>query len=239
MKRKVQSDIPAMIPNPAYLESDYFKQDIENFKDVLATSGECVEDFFPGDYDKALPPEGAWIMLITSVNVGKALPAPPKITSKPFHSDELEPVETCIPIRVPHLSIWYALPTVSNFSRKVGPVTMPLHKAVIQTPQGEVHVWPHEYVVVKDLAAYLQFTEEDGFNIHFLNPDAEGFPQDKLFYIRSRGIPLAEARRMVLPELKSPHFCYFTLHEEYAKYFPEYTDSPYGMRGRVRNIVSK
>lgn len=236
MKRKVKPDIPAMIPNPAYLESEYFKQEIEQFKDAVTLSGDCVEDYFPQDYDKALPADGAWIMLITSVHVGKAIPAAPKVEKKPFHSPELEPIETCIPIELPHLSIWYAMPTVTNLSRKVGPVTVSMSQAIINTPQGEVHVWPHEYIVVKDLSAYLQFTEEDGFNIHFLNPEAEGFPDDKLFYIRSRGIPLAEARRMLLPELKSPHFCYFTFHEEYAKYFPEYTGSPLSLR---RALISR
>lgn len=155
-------------------------------------------------------------MLLASVHVGKMTP-----DGSTEHID------------VPHLSIWYALPTTTHFAREIDGTKLHASQAVIQTPKGEVHIWPHEYTVVKDLSKYLEFTEEQGFNIHFLNPESGGFDEQKLHYIRTRGISLAEARRWLLPELKNPYFCYFTFNEEYSKAFGEYFGSVQGLRVKM------
>lgn len=42
--------IPRMIPNPEYLASREHQWEIDNFKDALAVSRECVEDYFPENY---------------------------------------------------------------------------------------------------------------------------------------------------------------------------------------------
>ncbi len=112
---------------------------------------------------------------------------------------------------------------------------MPMKQAIIQTRDGAVHIWPHEYNVVSDLMKFLEFTEDDGFYIHFLNPTSDGFDPGKLHYIQSRGIPLGEARRMLLPEMKNPYFCYFTFNEAYSEIYPEWTGTPYMIgRGKRR-----
>jgi hypothetical protein len=196
---------PKYILNPAYLESDAYAEDVEKQKQGVVGFGECAEDYLPEEHGKALPEEGAWIMLLMSVHVGKL-------------TDEGKTER----VTVPHLSMWFALPTVSQS----GHGDYRMKKAIIQTPQGEVHVWPHEYTVVKDLSKYLDMTEEEGFYIHFMH-ETGGFDVDKLLYVQSRGIPRGAAQRMLLPELKDPHFCYFTFHPAYSEAFGEGFGSPH------------
>src|ERR1043165_223561 len=126
-KTKSRKSTPKYILNPDYLGSEEYEKEKESFKRQLIQRWECVEDYFPEDYGKQLPEDGAWIMLLMSVHVGK-----------PLTQGKSETIE------VPHLSVWFATPTVSQSGyREVRP-----KKAVIQTPQGEVHIWPHEYTVV-------------------------------------------------------------------------------------------
>jgi hypothetical protein len=182
--------------NPDYLQSEEYAREVAREKRALVGIGECLEDYFPEDYDKALPEEGAWIMLLMSVHVGKATT-----------EGKAESV---------------TLPTVSPSGRH----GVKRKKAIIQTPQGEVHIWPHEYTVVKDISPYLDMTEEEGVYIHFMH-ETGGFDADKLLYIQSRGIPRGTAQRLLLPELKDPHFCYFTFHPAYSEMFGEGFGTPY------------
>jgi hypothetical protein len=196
---------PKYILNPAYLESEVYAEDIERQIDGMVRMGECAEDYFPERYGKALPEEGAWIMLLMSVHVGR-------LTTEGKTER----------ITVPHLSMWFALPTVSQH----GHDDLKMKKAVIQTPQGEVHIWPHEYTVVKDLSKYLDRSEEEGFYVHFMQ-ESSAFDVDKLLYIQSRGIPKGAAQRLLLPELKDPFYCYFTFHPAYSEAFGEGFGAPY------------
>ncbi len=181
--------------SPEWMESNERRLAIEG-------SGSSLEDFYPEEYDKKLPPEGGWIMLLMSVRVAKD------------PDGESEPVA----ITVPHLSIWYAIPTV---------VSNGAFQAVIHTRDGAVHVWPREYKCV-DIGTYLEFSEGDGLNIHFLS-EGSGFDEDAMFYIRSRGIGQAEARRMLLATLKDPYYCYFTFDEAISNCFSEGTGTAYLM----------
>ena len=124
---------------------------------------------------------------------------------------------TTFHITVPHLLVWFATPTMVNHSD--------LHQAIIQTPDGAVHVWPHEYQLF-DIEKFLQFTDEDGFRIQFLS-ESSGFDEAALFYIRSRGISKADAQRMLLPSLKDPNYCWFQFAEEFREFFPSGTGTLY------------
>lgn len=68
----------------------------------------------------------------------------------------------------------------------------------------------------------LEFSDEDGFNIHFLSENG-AFDEQALFYLRSRGISKGEAQRMLLVNLKDPHYCYFTFADELRECFGEMT----------------
>jgi hypothetical protein len=198
--RKAKGGTPKYILNPKWADSEEAQLEREQIKDSICAFGDCVEDYFPEDYGKKLPEEGAWIMLLMSVHVGK----------------EIAP-GVAEPVTVPHLSIWFAMPTLAGSGTRydIRPT-----KAIIQTPQGEVHIWPHEYTVVKDLTNFLEMTEEEGFYINFMREDG-GFDVNRLHYIMSRGITKGVAQRILLPELKDPFFCYFTFHEAYSEMFGE------------------
>ncbi len=105
-KRKIPKTIT--IDNPAWLESYERRNQIRH-------SGYCEEDFYPEDYDKVIPEDGAWIMLLVSVKVGK---------ETGIDDNGAMMTET---ITVPHLSIWFAKPTVAGNGA---------HQAIIQTPQA-------------------------------------------------------------------------------------------------------
>ena len=210
---KKSPTVPKMIPNPEYTESAAFQARLESFKDTLINMGECVEDYFPGEYGKEIPEVGGWIMLLMSVHVGKMVG------------------DVAKSIVVPHLSIWYATPSTTQMGRKIDGVDIRMKQAIIRTLDGDVHVWPHEYTTV-DLSKYLEFTEEDGFYIRFLHPETGGFDEKKLHYIRSRGISEAQAKRWLLPQLNNPNFCYFEFDPEIAGTFREGTGTPYARFGQ-------
>lgn len=229
--------IPKTIPNPEWTPGEDDKLQRQLTIDDMICRGECPEDAFPEEYDKALPDEGGWIMLLMSVRVGKVL------------ADG----QTTKIINVPHFSIWYATPYVSNCRVRLHDIIVKprgkrkgdsgyayLRQAVIQTPDGAVHIWPHEYRLVS-IEKFLEFTEEDGFSIHFLSPSTAGFPEEALFYLRSRGIGKAHAERMLMPVLKDPLYCYFTFAPEIAKNFGEGVGTPYlnsvNHQRRARGLV--
>lgn len=172
---------------------DYWTE--ERQRQTIEASGYEVEDFFPEDYGKKLPDDGGWIILTVSVHCGRLMPD-----------------ETTKHIDVPHLSVWFAVPQVAGN----GAI-----KVAIQTPDGEVCVWPHEYNLF-DIGKFLEFSDEDGFNIHFLSENG-AFDEQALFYLRSRGISKGEAQRMLLVNLKDPHYCYFTFADELRECFGEMT----------------
>lgn len=179
--------------------------------DDMARRGECVEDAFPENFDKDLPETGGWIMLLISVRVGKQM-------------DD----ETTKSIIVPHLSMWYAMPHVSNMRVLMHPMGKTrardreftfLRQAIINTPDGAVHVWPHEYQKI-DTNKFLDLCDDDGLFIHYLSDEAR-VDDSALFYLRSRGIAKADAQRMLLGTLTNSNYCYFTVSPQAAEIFGE------------------
>jgi len=201
---------PKTIPNPERVEYDR-KRRCE-----LYELGAAQFDY-PEDFGKKLPDDGAWIITLMNIRVGRLVGT--RVSGKEGREGERVEERLVEEIEIPYLSVYFAVPTMTTNSG--------LHQAIIQTPKGSVHVWPHEYNLF-DLEKFLQFSDEDGFNIHFLS-ETGGFDEAALFYIRSRGISKAEAQRMLLPTLKDPNYCYFTFHESLREFFPEGTGTPYLM----------
>ena len=160
------------------------------------------EDLYPEGRGKKLPDDGGWIIILLPVRVGTKI-------------DE----HTIKHIEVPHLSVWFAVPAMANNGE--------LYQAAIHTPDGEVRIWPHEYQLF-NLEKFLEFSDEDGFSIHFLS-ETGGFDEQAMFYIRSRGISKADAQRMLLPTLKDPNYCWFQFAPEFSDFFPPGTGMPYLM----------
>ena len=190
------------------INPEYAAERAEQTKDMIAVRGGFVEDYFPEEYDKKLPDTGSWILITIPITVGKEKNDGGILT-----------------IEVPRFSIWYALPASINRYKELTP-----QKAEIQTPNGSVCIFPHEYRIV-DIASYLVFTEKEGFYINYMTESAK-INETWLFYLQSRGIGRAEATRMLLPEIKDPYYCYFTFHEEYHKYF-EGVGMPLKVRDRM------
>jgi hypothetical protein len=210
-------DIPRMIPNPAWTTSDDAKLQRKLTMDDTCHRGECPEDAFPEEYDKDIPESGAWIILLMSVKVGRLIDN-----------------SNTKAITVPRLSLWYAMPHTSNarvLLRDIGTKRQKnleyvhLKQAVINTPDGAVHIWPHEYSKV-DIAKFLEFCDEDGLFIHYLSDEAR-VDESALFYLRTRGISKANAQRMLLGTLSNSNYCYFTFASEIAEVFGEGVGTPY------------
>lgn len=146
------------------------------------------EMYFPEEHDKELG-DGAWIIVID-----------PPVT---VQWDDF---------KVPPISIWWARPHVLN----CGPIAGRLpYQAVIQTPAGDLHLWPHEYVVCSDPA---QFIGEEGTTIHNLG-GSPVLDEEKMFYLQQRGIPQQEAAMMLLGDISQGDFIYVTMDEAAVEAF--------------------
>lgn len=191
-------------------DEEYFRQRLkEKHKDHLeegcrfgAEYRQSLEMYYPEDYGKAIPKEGCWIMVLDTHSFGKS------------DDDRSGKSES---IWVKALSFFYAKPIVKNFDKDwmVGQ-----KMAQIITKQGEVLLYPHEYNVVEDIHKYYE-SFGDGVNIIWLNDKAEkevGNP-DALFYIRSRGIGLKEAYKMILGEIKDQNLLYLECDDQLLEYF--------------------
>lgn len=117
--------------------------------------------------------------------------------------------------QVPPLSIWFALPEWRGSSRMRGMAYR--HLARIITPEGEMCLESHEFVVMQGgLSNLLQVDDGSQVKINYLSGDAV-IPEDKLFYMQSRGIPLSKAVLMLVDHVRSQHWCWFSLPSEYAE----------------------
>ena len=175
------------------------KYDIEE-SCMFGSPMQDLEMYYPEDYGKAIPKEGAWIMVLDTHSFGK--------------SDSDRKTSS---LWVKALSFYYAKPVVKNFDSdwQVGQKL-----AQIITKQGEALLYPHEYNVVGDIYKYYE-SFGDGINIIWLNDKAEkevGNPE-ALFYIRSRGISLKEAYKMILGEIKDQNLLYLESDDEIMEMF--------------------
>lgn len=137
--------------------------------------------YFPGD--KAIPDEGAWVIVI-------------------------EVPHTALAWEVPLLSMWRARHHELNAGGveiakgvKVWP-----QQAVISTPAGDLHLWPHEYIVVTDPRGLVGDPDS---TLHQLG----GSPvlnEDHLFYLQSRGIAHRDAVLMLFDQITDQDFIYVT-----------------------------
>ena len=99
------------------------------------------------------------------------------------------------------LSIWYAVE--DEYSRDDG---VRFYRVRILTPDGPLWLWPHEYTILQDLPGLIR---EEGMQVHYLS-DQAAVQEDRLFYLRSRGIGKQDALLMLIGDVKEQTFCYFT-----------------------------
>ncbi|QDH91601.1 hypothetical protein QDA01_gp88 [Microbacterium phage Cinna] len=155
--------------------------------------------------ERTIPEEGAWIIVVEV------------------------PRGVAIDFDVPPLSMWRARHHELNSGGveiakgvKVWP-----QQAVIATPAGDLHLWPHEYIVVKDPAGLVG---DPDATLHQLG----GSPvlnEDHMFYLMSRGISHREAVLLLFDQITDPSFVYVT--------FPDWAvDAMYGAGQPLHRHIS-
>jgi hypothetical protein len=88
-------------------------------------------------------------------------------------------------------------------------VTFYPQQAVIATPAGDLHLWPHEYVMA---TRPMDLASDPEAELHSLGGEVV-LDEDKMFYLQSRGIPRSEATLMIFDTIKSLDFVYVTFPE--------------------------
>ena len=182
------------VVNPEWLEWDDARRlrMSEDGMDVALSIGSEPSMYFPERDGKAIPEEGAWIIVVEEPHT-----------------------ELQARFRVPELSMWRARPhTLNSGAIKVGSGKDAFKafpkQAVIATPGGDLHLWPHEYIVANDPMALA--TDPDS-TLHALGGQAV-LDEDQLFYLMSRGIPRREAVMLLFDRIESLDFVYVTFPTE-------------------------
>lgn len=155
--------------------------------DFLRGIGQDPAVYYPEDYDKDLG-DGSWIFVID----------PPQAVSHDFD--------------VPLLSLWWARPHRLNAGHFAGAAP---YQAVITTPAGDLHLWPHEYRLC---AHPEEFVGEEGTEIHSLGGEPV-LDQEQMFYLQSRGISRHDATMMLFREIRQQNFVYVTFAAEVVDFF--------------------
>lgn len=144
--------------------------------------------YFPEKDGKAIPEGGAWILILEEP-----------------HTEMKSRFST------PPLSMWRARKHELNdggFTTSQGVKFYP-QQAVIATPAGDLHLWPHEYMIATNPMALAS------------DPDAElhalgGQPvvdEEEVFYLQRVGIPRQQAMLMLFDRIESLDFVYVTFPE--------------------------
>lgn len=145
--------------------------------------------YFPEKDGKKIPEEGAWILIL----------------EEPY--TELKSRFT-----VPLLSMWRARPHEldSGGLQVAKDRTMYPQQAIISTPGGDLHLWPHEYVIATNP---LGLVGDPDSELHQLGGQPV-LDEDMMFYLQSRGIPHREAVMMLFDLITETDFIYVTFPEE-------------------------
>lgn len=144
--------------------------------------------YFPEQDGKSIPEDGAWILVIE------------------------EPVtELRSRFRVPHLSMWRARPHELNSGALTSNgVRIYPKQAIIATPAGDLHLWPHEYIVAE---RPMELASDPDACLNALGGQPV-LDQDELFYLMSRGIPHRDAVMLLFDKVTSIDYVYVTFPEE-------------------------
>ncbi|ROR76054.1 Uncharacterized protein family (UPF0051) [Plantibacter flavus] len=174
--------------SPAWLEWDATtrEQMAEFAWEQIASAGLEPSMYLPGD--KGISDDGAWILIL-------------EIPQTPINTQ----------FELPLLSMWRARRHDLNdggFMTDAGVKLYP-QQAVIATPAGDLHLWPHEYMVAKDP---MGLASDPDAILHTLGGEAVLDPEE-LFYLQSRGITHQQATMMLFDKIQSLDFVYVTFPE--------------------------
>ncbi|MFJ1733220.1 hypothetical protein [Streptomyces sp. NPDC088254] len=156
--------------------------------EIAASMGSEPSMYFP-EYDgKQIPDEGAWIIVVE------------------------EPcTELMSRFRIPPLSMWQARPHELNSGAiRMNGASIAPKQAVIATPGGDLHLWPHEYVVAE---RPMELASDPDATLNSLGGQPV-LDEEELFYLMSRGIPRHEAVMLLFDKVTSLDFVYVTFPKE-------------------------
>lgn len=146
--------------------------------------------FFPEDEDKRIPDEGAWISVIDVPNA-------------PLLDFEVQP-----------LSMWRATRHEGSLLSKGLPFRS--QQAVIHTPGGTLHLWPTEYTIIDNINMFVG--QEPDCVMHRLGGEPV-LDEEQMFYLMQRGITRPDAALLLLADVTSQDFVYFTWDRFYQEFF--------------------
>lgn len=96
-----------------------------------------------------------------------------------------------------------------------------VQRVEIRTPFGDCCIEPHEYNMI-EIDKYLDQIDGEHLKMNMFgenNQIASKELGDKLFYLRSRGIPKLDALKLLLPQLDQNNVLWLSFHEEYQRHF--------------------
>jgi hypothetical protein len=188
--------------NPAWLawRKELREQALELAPEMMTHRGIDPAVYFPEAYEKEIPDDGCWIFVL----------------EEPY-------TELRTRFRVPELSLWRARPHELNSGGiKLGGtarirdgVTVRPKQAVITTPGGDLHLWPHEYQICRDPYELMSC---EGAEIHEIGGEPV-IDEQMLFYLQSRGIGHQDAVMLLIDQVKNNDFVYVTFPEEVTAMF--------------------
>lgn len=178
--------------NPAWIEwrDEQVKAAEDELPMQMAAMGIDPAMYFPGD--KAIPEDGCWIFVL----------------EEPF-------TELRDRFRVPLLSMWRCRPHELNeggfsYGVKSKRVHLAAQQAVIATPGGDLHLWPHEYQIIDNPRGLISQPEA---TIHSLGGEAV-LDEEQMFYLMSRGISHQDAVLLLINTMTAINYIYMTFPEE-------------------------
>jgi hypothetical protein len=130
-RRSLKEDIQKgkYILNPDYDESEETRDAVMNFCVAASVrmggAHDEFQNYFPQDFGKLVPEEGAWIIVHKSPQTEYTVP--------PF-------------------SIWYALPWQMDVGEVAG---VKVKRVQILTPKGTLGIFPYEYALAQDIKSYV------------------------------------------------------------------------------------
>jgi len=159
--------------------------------------------YHPEEYNKKLPKKGGWIMVIMDIPT----------TAKPIK-----------------YSAYFAVPAPlkKTIQLKYGfhrnqKADVPYYRVRIQTQEGEVHLWPHEYIYIKESAI---LTEEVGNSFDMIKMGGDtNYDTAKVHYLKTRGIPESLTYELLLSGVNSINHVYFKIRPEAVPFWEFYIDA--------------
>jgi hypothetical protein len=187
-------------------EADRHAEAIDDGWEEAMDAGLEAEKYFPERDGKAIPEDGAWILVLEEPHT------------------EMKDRFT-----VPPISMWRARKHEVNaaaFTTRSGVKFWP-QQAVITTPGGDLHLWPHEYAMA---TRPMELASDPDAELHSLGGEVV-LDEEKMFYLQSRGIPRSDATLMLFDTIKSLDFVYVT--------FPEWLTSMFAGVGQAHHRGSR